>query len=237
MKHDKIYARKKQRHTLTSMVLTFLLKKMFHMKNKKRMIVLKTSPNSQEKRAKLIDRSIWNKTNPFTKLISYVKSQVKWKPIRFHMKKDEFFWENFIWNQIIFHMKNWLFLKHTKIDVPHNIILPLYLVGENLLTEFFTWKTKKHNENNKKNLSSIVEKSVHHLMINKKLKLTPEEIPKIRFIVVFLTPLQIDQNFLVTNNKISFENKQRWMFHMKKYSKDVKLFSYAKHFIWKRRTW
>ena len=106
---------------LTSMVSTFLLKKMFHMKNKKRMIVLKKSPNSQEKRAKLIDRSIWNKTNPFTKLISYVKSQVKWKPIRFHMKKTNFFWENFIWNQIIFHTKNWLFLKNTKIDLPHNI--------------------------------------------------------------------------------------------------------------------
>ena len=34
-------------------------------------------------------------------------------------------------------------------------------------------------------LSSIVEKSVHHVMTNKKLKLTPEEIPKIRFIVAF----------------------------------------------------
>ena len=34
-------------------------------------------------------------------------------------------------------------------------------------------------------MSSIVEKSVHHVMINKKLKLTPEEIPKTRFIVAF----------------------------------------------------
>ncbi len=34
-------------------------------------------------------------------------------------------------------------------------------------------------------LSSNVEKSVHHVMINKKIKLTPGEIPKIRFIVAF----------------------------------------------------
>ena len=38
---------------------------------------------------------------------------------------------------------------------------------------------------NKIFLSSTAKKSVHLVMINKKLKLTPEEIPKIRFIVAF----------------------------------------------------
>ena len=49
-------------------------------------------------------------------------------------------------------------------------------------------------------LSSIVEKSVHHVMTNKKLKLTPEEIPKIRFIVAFQHTSPICQKMILQRN-------------------------------------
>ena len=63
-------------------------------------------------------------------------------------------------------------------------------------------------------LSSIVKKSVHHVMINKKLKLTPEEIPEIRFIVAFqhketkTYPHQHGVDIPPQKN-VSYENKKR----------------------------